>query len=55
MPDHDPPRSQAARAAAELALVRVVGYYGGRPEFVLLGGLVPGLLCAQSAQDSRPA
>lgn len=34
--------------AAELALVRVVHYYGGRPEFVLLGGLVPALLCAQS-------
>ena len=49
----DPPRSQAARAAAELALVRVVHHYGGRPEFVLLGGLVPGLLCARS--DARHA
>lgn len=48
MPDDEPFRSQAARAAAELALVRVVHYYGGRPEFVLLGGLVPALLCAQS-------
>ena len=48
MPDDEPLRSQAARAAAELALVRVVQHYGGRPEFVLLGGLVPALLCVQS-------
>jgi hypothetical protein len=48
MADEDPPRSLAARAAAELALVRIAGYHGGRPEFVLLGGLVPALLCAQS-------
>lgn len=40
------PRSAAARAAAELALVRVVHHYGSRPEFVLLGGLVPALLCS---------
>ena len=53
MPDDDQLRSQAARAAAELALVRVVHHYGGRPEFVLLGGLVPGLLCARS--DARHA
>jgi hypothetical protein len=47
---HDePPRSQQARAAAELALVRVVHHYGGRPEFILLGGLVPELLCAGSS------
>lgn len=46
MTDDDPPRSATARAAAELALVRVVHHYGGRPEFVLLGGLVPALLCA---------
>lgn len=44
----DPPRSRAARAAAERALIRVVHHYGGRPEFVLLGGLVPDLLCAGS-------
>lgn len=49
MADEDPPRSLAARAAAELALVRIADYYGGRPEFVLLGGLVPALLCAQSS------
>jgi len=48
VPETESPRSQAARAAAELALVRVVHYYGGRPDFVLLGGLVPALLCAQS-------
>ena len=45
----DPPRSRAARAAAESALVRVVHHYGSRPEFVVLGGLVPELLCAGSA------
>jgi hypothetical protein len=39
-------RSRAARAAAELALVRVVGHYGELPEFVVLGGLVPELLCS---------
>nr|WP_313774956.1 hypothetical protein [Mycobacterium sp.] len=48
MNDEDFQRSAAARAAAELALVRVVHHYGGRPEFVLLGGLVPALLCAGS-------
>jgi len=49
MADEDPPRSLAARAAAELALVRIADYYGGGLEFVLLGGLVPALLCAQSS------
>jgi len=29
-------------------LIRVVHHYGGRPEFVVLGGLVPELLCAGS-------
>ena len=42
------PRSRAARVAAETALVRVVHHYGERPEFVVLGGLVPELLCAAS-------
>jgi len=42
----DEPRSQAARAAAERALVRVIHHYGQRPEFVLMGGLVPELLCS---------
>lgn len=46
--DDQPPRSQQARAAAESALVRVVHHYGKRPEFVLLGGLVPQLLCSES-------
>ncbi|MEI2638993.1 MAG: hypothetical protein V9F03_08385 [Microthrixaceae bacterium] len=45
----EPSRSREARAAAEAALVRVVHHYGSRPEFVLLGGLVPELLCADSA------
>jgi hypothetical protein len=49
MVEDQPERSLAARAAAELALVRVVHQYGSRPEFVLLGGLVPALLCAGSA------
>ncbi len=44
----EPPRSRTARAAAERALIRVVHHYGARPEFVLLGGLVPDLLCSTS-------
>jgi hypothetical protein len=36
-----------------LALVRVAHHYGGRPEFVLLGGLLPALLCSSS--ESRHA
>ncbi len=43
------PRSRAARVAAETALVRVVHHYGKLPEFVVLGGLVPELLCAASS------
>ena len=42
------PRSRMAREAAEQALVRVIHHYGSRPEFVVLGGLVPELLCATS-------
>ncbi len=42
------PRTRVARAAAEAALVRVVHHYGDRPEFVVLGGLVPELLCSES-------
>ena len=42
-------RSRAAREAAERALVRVVHHYGARPEFVVLGGLVPELLCSGSS------
>lgn len=44
----EPPRSRAAREAAERALVRVVHHYGARPEFVVLGGLVPEILCSGS-------
>ncbi len=39
-------RSRATRKLAEAALVRLVLAYGGAPEFVLLGGLVPDLLCS---------
>jgi Nucleotidyl transferase AbiEii toxin, Type IV TA system len=46
--EDEPERSRLARAAAEAALVRVVHHYGARPEFVVLGGLVPELLCSQS-------
>lgn len=42
------PRSRQARLAAEQALVRVVHHYGEKPEFVVLGGLVPELLCSGS-------
>lgn len=45
------PRSREARLAAEQALVRVVHHYGGTPEFVVLGGLVPELLCSRSARQ----
>ena len=48
MPD-EIARSRQARVAAETALVRVVHHYGSRPEFVVLGGLVPELLCSGSA------
>lgn len=44
----DEPRSRAARSAAEAALVRLVHHYGATPEFVVLGGLVPDLLCSAS-------
>ena len=43
-----PVRSRAARELAERALVRLVSEYGSVPEFVLLGGLVPDLLCSNS-------
>ena len=48
MPDDQPTRSRFARVAAERALVRIIHHYGDRPEFVVLGGLVPELLCAGS-------
>jgi hypothetical protein len=42
------PRSRAARTLAEEALIRIVLHYGDTPEFVVLGGLVPDLLCSSS-------
>jgi hypothetical protein len=50
MSDEEPERSETARRVAELALVRVVHHYGGTPGFVLLGGLVPALLCSSSGR-----
>lgn len=44
----NPERTRAARTAAERALVRVIHHYGETPGFVLLGGLVPELLCIGS-------
>jgi len=46
----DPVRSRAARELAERALVRLVSEYGSVPEFVLLGGLLPDLLCSNSSR-----
>jgi hypothetical protein len=46
----EPIRSRQARDLAEAALVRLVRAYGDVPEFVLLGGLVPDLLCGQAPQ-----
>lgn len=43
-------RSGRARRAAELALARVCSHYGERPNFVLLGGLVPAMLCSDSGR-----
>ena len=48
MSEEEPERSRSARAAAELALVSVAYHYGAKPGFVLLGGLVPELLCSDS-------
>ncbi len=46
----EPTRSRPARQAAEEAPVRVVHHYGDTPEFVVLGGLVPELLCDNSGK-----
>ena len=46
----EPPRSRETRALAEAALARLVWEYGETPEFVLLGGLVPDLLCSSAAR-----
>ena len=48
MTDEEPTRSRLARASAESALVRVTHHYGETPGFVLIGGLVPELLCSGS-------
>ncbi|WP_166349734.1 nucleotidyl transferase AbiEii/AbiGii toxin family protein [Phytoactinopolyspora limicola] len=48
MSDGEPERSRRARAAAELALTSVAYHYGAKPGFVLLGGLMPELLCSDS-------
>jgi len=45
----DPLRSRQARQLAEAALRRIVVAYGDVPRFVLLGGLVPDLLCTGAA------
>src|SRR5665213_250163 len=49
----DPIRSRRARNLAERALVRLVRAYGDVPEFVLLGGLVPDLLCRTAARSHQ--
>jgi hypothetical protein len=45
----EPTRSRDTRQLAESALVRLIDAYGEVPGFVLLGGLVPDLLCARSS------
>jgi hypothetical protein len=47
----EPQRSRQARALAEASLVRIVSAYGETPEFVVLGGLVPDLLCSEAARQ----
>lgn len=44
-------RSRRARELAERALARLVREYGDVPEFVLLGGLVPDLLCTTASRS----
>lgn len=46
---NNPRRSSKAREAAELALGRVILEYGQTPSFVVLGGLVPDLLCRNTS------
>ena len=48
MAGEPPIRSRASRKAAEEALLRVLVCYGQKPEFVVLGGLVPDMLCKNS-------
>ena len=47
-PERPGKRRRGRSSASERALVRIVHHYGERPEFVVLGGLVPELLCAES-------
>jgi hypothetical protein len=47
----EPRRSRQARALAEAALVRIISAYGATPDFVVLGGLVPDLLCTKAAHQ----
>jgi Nucleotidyl transferase AbiEii toxin, Type IV TA system len=49
----DPVRSRRARDLAERALVRLIHAYGVIPEFVLIGGLVPDLLCRTAARPHQ--
>ena len=49
----DPVRSRETRALAERALVRLVRAYGDIPELVLLGGLVPDLLCSSAPRSHQ--
>jgi hypothetical protein len=46
--DDEEARTRSTRAAAERALVRIAHHYGSEPEFVVLGGLVPDILCSLS-------
>jgi hypothetical protein len=49
----EPIRSRRARDLAQKALVRLVRAYGDIPEFVLLGGLVPDLLCRTATRPHQ--
>jgi len=49
----DSVRSRRGRDLAEQALVRLVLAYGETPEFVLLGGLVPDLLCRSAVRKHQ--
>lgn len=49
----DPIRSRQARDLAQRALIRLVRAYGDVPEFVLLGGLVPDLLCRTAVRPHQ--
>lgn len=44
----EPVRSRKSRSQAAVTLARVVDHYEAVPSFVVLGGLVPDLLCSRS-------